>query len=239
MITLTALESFRDQVPGEGRPEEELEQAIQQIVSKAVVPEGVIDIFAAAGLKKPDISILSDEFLAEVRGMPQRNLAVEVLRKLLAGEIKTRGRKNVVLARSFAEMLEEAIRRYQNRAIETVEVIEELIRLAKEMNEADKRGENLGLTEDEVAFYDALETNDSAVKVLGDEVLKTIAQELVASVRKNVTIDWMVRENVRASLRVIVKRILRKYGYPPDKQEKATQTVLEQAEVLSESWAVA
>jgi len=225
--------------PADVRPEEELEQAIQQIVSKAVVPEGVIDIFAAAGLKKPDISILSDEFLAEVRGLPQRNLAVEVLRKLLAGEIKVRGRKNVVQARSFAEMLEEAIRRYQNRAIETVEVIEELIRLAKEMKEADKRGERLGLTEDEVAFYDALETNDSAVRVLGDKVLKTIARELVAAVRKNVTIDWQVRENVRAGLRVIVKRILRKYGYPPDKQEKATQTVLEQAEVLSGAWAVA
>jgi type I restriction enzyme R subunit len=225
--------------PGDARPEEELEHAIQQIVSKAVVPEGVIDIFAAAGLKKPDISVLSDEFLAEVRGMPQRNLAVEVLRKLLAGEIKTRGRKNVVLARSFAEMLQEAIRRYQNRAIETVEVIEELIKLAKQMKDADKRGEKLGLTEDELAFYDALETNDSAVKVLGDQVLKTIARELVASVRKNVSIDWMVRENVRAGLRVIVKRILRKYGYPPDKQEKATQTVLEQAEVLSETWVVA
>jgi type I restriction enzyme R subunit len=224
---------------GDARPEDELEHAIRQIVSKAVVPEGVIDIFAAAGLKKPDISILSDEFLAEVRGMPQRNLAVEVLRKLLAGEIKIRGRKNVVLARSFAEMLEEAIRRYQNRAIETVEVIEELIKLAKEMKEADKRGEELGLTEEELAFYDALETNDSAVKVLGDKVLKTIARELVAAVRKNVTIDWTVRENVRAGLRVIVKRILRKYGYPPDKQEKATLTVLEQAEVLSENWALA
>jgi type I restriction enzyme R subunit len=171
--------------------------------------------------------------------MPQRNLAVELLRKLLSGEIKTRGRKNVVLARSFAEMLEEAIRRYQNRAIETAQVIEELIKLAKEMRAADRRGEELGLSEDELAFYDALETNDSAVKVLGDEKLRTIARELVASVRKNVTIDWMVRENVRASLRVIVKRILRKYGYPPDKQEKATQTVLEQAEVLSQEWAVA
>jgi type I restriction enzyme R subunit len=136
-------------------------------------------------------------------------------------------------------MLEEAIRRYQNRALETVEVIEELIKLAKEMKEADKRGEKLGLTEEELAFYDALETNDNAVRVLGDKVLKTIARELVAAVRKNVTIDWMVRENVRAGLRVIVKRILRKYGYPPDKQEKATLTVLEQAEVLSEAWATA
>lgn len=223
---------------GDVRPEEELDHAIQQLVSRAIAPEGVVDLFRAAGLKKPDISILSDEFLAEVRGMPHRNLAVELLRKLLTGEIKTRGRKNVVQARSFAEMLEEAIRRYQNRAIETVQVIEELIKLAKEMREADKRGERLGLTEEELAFYDALETNDSAVRVLGDETLRTIARELVGAVRKNVTIDWMVRENVRAQLRVIVKRILRKYGYPPDKQEKATQTVLEQAEVLSTEWAV-
>jgi type I restriction enzyme R subunit len=225
--------------PGDARPEEELDQAIQQIVSKAVAPEGVVDIFAAAGLKKPDISILSDEFLAEVRGMPQRNLAVELLRKLLSGEIKIRSRKNVVQARSFAEMLEEAIRRYQNRAIETAQIIEELIAMAKEMREADRRGEEMGLSEEELAFYDALETNDSAVKVLGDKTLKTIARELVAAVRKNVTIDWMVRENVRAQLRVLVKRILRKYGYPPDKQEKATQTVLEQAEALSQDWAVA
>jgi len=224
---------------GDVRPEEELDHAIQQIVSKAVAPAGVVDLFSAAGLKKPDISILSDEFLAEVRDLPQRNLAVELLRKLLSGEIKTRGRKNIVQARSFAEMLEQAIRRYQNRAIETVQVIEELIALAKEMREADRRGEEMGLSEDELAFYDALETNDSAVRVLGDETLRTIAQELVAAVRKNVTVDWMVRENVRAQLRVLVKRILRKYGYPPDKQEKATQTVLEQAEVLSTEWAVA
>ncbi len=225
--------------PGERKTDEELEQAIRQIVSKAVASEEVVDIFAAAGLRKPDISILSDEFLAEVRGMPQRNLAVELLRKLLDGEIRSRGRKNIVQARSFAEMLEQAIRRYQSRAIETAQVIEELIALAKEMREADQRGEQLGLSEDEVAFYDALETNDSAVKVLGDETLRGIARELVVAVRGNVTIDWMVRENVRAKLRVIVKRILRKHGYPPDKQEKATQTVLEQAEVLSEVWAAA
>jgi type I restriction enzyme R subunit len=224
--------------PGEARSEEELDLAVRQIVSRAVSSEGVVDVFAAAGLEKPDISILSDEFLAEVRGLPHRNLAVELLRKLLAGEIRTRGRKNVVQARSFAEMLEESIRRYQNRAIEAAEVIEELIRLAKEIRHAGARGEELHLTEDELAFYDALETNDSAVKVLGDETLRTIAQELVATVRANVTIDWTVRENVRAQLRVLVKRILRKYGYPPDKQEKATQTVLEQAEVLSEAWAV-
>ena len=221
---------------GERRPEEELDHAIRQLVSKAVSSEGMVDIFAAAGLKKPDISILSDEFLTEVSGMPQRNLALELLRKLLNGEIRKAARKNVVQARSFAAMLEEALRRYQNRAIETAQVIEALIGLARDMREAQSRGKSLGLSEDELAFYDALETNDSAVKVLGEPTLKTIAQELVAAVRRNVTIDWTLRENVRAQLRVIVKRILRKYGYPPDKQEKATQTVLEQAEVLSQEW---
>ncbi|OPY92738.1 MAG: hypothetical protein A4E73_00828 [Syntrophaceae bacterium PtaU1.Bin231] len=225
--------------PGEPKTEEELDHAIRQIVAKAIAPDGVVDIFAAAGLSKPDISILSEEFLAEVRGMPQRNLAVELLRKLLSGEIRTRRRKNIVQARSFAEMLEEAIRRYQNRAIEAAQVIEELIALAKRMREADARGESLGLSEDEVAFYDALETNDSAVKVLGDDTLRTIARELVRAVRKNVTIDWTIREDVRAHLRVLVKRILRKYGYPPDKQEKATLTVLEQAETLCPEWAAA
>ena len=225
--------------PGEPKTEEELDHAIRQIVSKAVAPEGVVDIFAAAGLQKPDISILSEEFLAEIRGMPQRNLAVELLRKLLSGEIRTRRRKNVVQSRSFAEMLEEAIRRYQNRAIEAAQVIEELIALAKRMREADARGDALGLSEDEVAFYDALETNDSAVKVLGDATLRTIARELVKTVRSNVTIDWTIRENVRANLRVMVKRVLRKYGYPPDRQEKATQTVLEQAEALCPEWAAA
>ncbi len=228
--------SVAKRAPGEAKTEEDLDFAVRQIVSRAVASEGVIDIFAAAGLQKPDISILSDQFLAEVRGMPQRNLAVELLRKLLAGEIRTRGRKNVVQARSFAEMLEDALRRYQSRAIEAAQVIEELIALARDMREANARGEALGLTEDEVAFYDALETNDSAVKVLGDETLRAIARELVETVRKNVTIDWTLRENVRAQLRVLVKRILRKYGYPPDKQEKATQTVLEQAEVLSAGW---
>ncbi|MDZ4163664.1 MAG: DUF3387 domain-containing protein, partial [Smithellaceae bacterium] len=187
--------------------------------------------------KKPDISILSEEFLAEVRGMPQRNLAVEMLRKLLDGEVKRRSRKNIVQGRSFAEMLENAIRRYQARAIEAAQVIEELIALAKDMREADRQGEELGLTEDEVAFYDALETNDSAVKVLGDETLRTIAQELLKTIRNNVTIDWTVRENVRAQMRVMIKRILRRYGYPPDKQARATELVLEQAEVLSREWA--
>ncbi|TCO77510.1 type I restriction enzyme R subunit [Plasticicumulans lactativorans] len=225
--------------PGDARPEEEIDHAVRQIIARAVAPEGVIDIFAAAGLAKPDISILSEEFLAEVRGMPQRNLAVELLQKLLTGELATRRRRNVVQARSFAEMLEQTIRRYQNRAIEAAQVIEELIALAKEMREAHARGGQLGLSEDELAFYDALETSDSAVKVLGDATLRTIAQELVRTVRANVTIDWTLRENVRAQLRVLVKRILRKYGYPPDKQERATQTVLEQAALLSAAWAAA
>ena len=222
----------------DARPEEELDLAVRQIISRAVASEGVMDVFAAAGLEKPDISVLSDEFLAEVQGMPHRNLAVELLEKLLRGEVSTRRRKNVVQARSFAEMLEQTLRRYQNRAIEAAQVIEELIELAREMREANERGEALGLSEDELAFYDALETNDSAVQVLGDETLRDIARELVDTVRNNVTIDWTLRENVRANLRRLVRRILRRHGYPPDKQEKATQTVLEQAEVLSEGWAV-
>ncbi|MBU4445565.1 DUF3387 domain-containing protein, partial [bacterium] len=209
---------------------------IKQLVSRAVSSTEVVDIFAAAGLKKPDISILSDEFLAEVRQLPQRNLALELLKKLITDDIRTRMRKNVVQARSFAEMLEEAINKYQKRAIEAAEVIEELIKIAKEMREAHKRGEQLGLTDDEVAFYDALEVNDSAVKVMGDEALKFIAQELVKAVKRSVSVDWTMRDNARAQIRVIVKRILRKYGYPPDKQEKATLTVLEQAEVLCKEW---
>jgi type I restriction enzyme R subunit len=216
---------------------EDVEQAIRQIISRAVASDEVIDIFKAAGLKKPDISILSDEFLAELQNMPQRNVAIELLRKLLNDEIKIRSRKNIVLSRSFLEMLERTIRSYQNRAIEVAEVIAELIELAKEMREANKRGETLKLTEDELAFYDALEVNDSAVKVLGDDTLKGIAKELVRKVHENATIDWTVKENVRAKLRVMVRRTLRKYGYPPDKQEKATQTVLEQAEVIAKDWA--
>jgi type I restriction enzyme, R subunit len=226
-------------IPDDRKPPSVLDHAVRQIVSKVLVSDEIVDIFAAAGLKKPDISILSDEFLAEIRGMPQRNLAVELLRKLLVGEIKTRSQRNVVQARSFTELLERSIRRYQNRAIETAQAIEELITLAKDMRAANARGEELGLSEDELAFYDALETNDSAVKVLGEPTLKTIARQLVAAVRKNVTIDWTLRANVRAQMRVLVRRILRRYGYPPDKQERATQTVLEQAALLSEAWAAA
>jgi len=220
---------------GERTPEE-IEAAVQQLVSRAVSGHEVVDIFAAVGLDKPDISILSDEFLAEIRALPYKNLAVETLRKLLKDEIKVRLRKNVVQSRAFSEMLEEALTKYHNRAIAAAQVIEELIAIAKEMREAQRRGEQLGLSEDETAFYDALVANESAVEVLGDETLKKIAQELVDRVRKSVTVDWSKRENARAQLRVLVKRILRKYGYPPDKQEQATQLVLEQTEVLCSDW---
>ncbi len=220
----------------EGKPQEELDSAIRQIISKAIVTDKVIDIFDAVGLKKPDISILSDEFLAEVKRMPHKNLAFELLRKLLNDEIKTRSKKNLIQGKSFAEMLEKAIKKYQNKSIGTAQVIEELIELAREMREAKRRGEELNLNEEELAFYDALEVNDSAVKVLGDEKLAIIARELVDTVRKNVTIDWTLKESVQAKLRVLVKRILKKYGYPPDKQKRATETVLEQAALLCKDW---
>ncbi len=221
---------------GDRKSSGDLDHAIRQIVSKAVVSDQVIDIFAAAGLKNPDISILSDQFLADVRGLQHKNLAVELLRKLLNDEVKARSKHNLVQSRSFADLLEKSVRRYQNRAIEAAQVIEELIELAKQMRAAQKRGEELGLTSDELAFYDALEVSDSAVMVLGDAQLRLIARELVETVKANVSIDWTVRESVRAKLRVIVKRILRKYGYPPDKQETATNTVLQQAELLSDYW---
>ena len=214
----------------------ESETAIKQILSKALVSDRVIDIFAAAGLNKPDISILSDEFLAEVKDMPQKNLAFEVLKKLLNDQIRIRLKKNIVQQRSFLDLLEKAIKAYTNKSIETAEIIQELIDLAKKIRMEQNRGKDLGLNEDEIAFYDALADNESAKEVLGDETLRTIARELVVTVKKNITIDWSVRESVQAKLRVIVKKILRKYGYPPDKQEKATITVLEQAKLLGYEW---
>jgi len=216
-----------------GRSDEELDYAVRQIVSQAVVPEGIRDIFAAAGLQKPDVSILSDEFLMEVRDMGRANLAVELLQRLLKSEIATRRNRNVVQARSFAELLQEAIERYESRAMDTAQIIEELIKLAREMRKANKRGEDLGLTEDELAFYDALETNDSAVKILGDQKLCGIARDLVGIVRNNAVIDWIIREDKRANIRRLVRRTLRKNDYPPDKREKAVRTVLEQAELFS------
>jgi len=228
-----------DTDPDSGKPATPIdrEAAIKQLVSRAIAPGEVVDLFAAAGIRKPDVSILDDAFLASVRDMPHKNLAVELLRKLLNNEIRQRGKKNVVQSRSFAAMLDEAVRRYMSRTMEAESIIEELIDLAREMRAATARGEELNLTEDELAFYDALEVNDSAVAVLGDETLRVIARELVSAVRRNVTIDWTLRESVRAQMRVIVKRILRKHGYPPDKQEKATQTVLEQAALLADEWA--
>ncbi|MBD2387821.1 type I restriction endonuclease subunit R [Cylindrospermum sp. FACHB-282] len=219
-----------------GKSPEDVDAAVRQIVSKAIASDQVIDIFASAGLNKPNIAVLSDEFLEEVRGLPYRNVALEALQKLINDQIKASSRKNLIQSRSFREMLENTIKRYQNRAIETAQVINEFIELVKAMREAQKRGENLGLTEDETAFYDALEVNDSAVISLGDDTLKAIARDLVKAIRSNLTIDWTVKENVRAKLRVTIKRLLKKYGYPPDKQEKATATVLEQAELLCKDW---
>ena len=196
----------------------------------------VVDIFKVAGLDKPDISILSDEFLAEVRGLPQRNLAIELLQRLINDTIKTRTKRNLVQSHSFSEMLEQTLRKYQNRSIEAAQVIEELIQLAKDIKQAQGRGGELGLNEDEVAFYDALAQNESAVDVLGDDGLKVIAVELVKTVRANVTVDWTIKETVRANLRRLVRRTLKKYGYPPDLEESAVQAVLAQAEQLADVW---
>jgi type I restriction enzyme R subunit len=220
-----------------GKSRAELDAAVRQIVSRSVASDQVIDIFASAGMDTPEFSIFSEQFLEEVRQLPHRNLALEVLRKLLNDEIKARSRKNVVQSRTFSEMLETSIRRYQNRAITSAEVMQELFNLIQDIRTAQRRGEDLGLTEDELAFYDALEVNDSAVQVLGNETLKTIAQELVKAIRSSVTIDWTERESVKAQLRVMVKRLLKRYKYPPDKQESAIVTVLKQAETLCKDWA--
>jgi type I restriction enzyme R subunit len=213
-----------------------VELAIKQIVSKAISSDEVIDVFEVAGLKKPDISVLSEKFLDDVRNMPQKNLALEVLRRLINDEIKERTKKNLVKAKQFSEMLDEAVHAYLNRNLDSAQVVEELIQLAKKIKEETSRGTDLGLNDDELAFYDALGVNDSAVKVLGDETLKTIARELVRIVRNNLSIDWTLKDSVQANLRVMVKRVLKKYGYPPDKQQKATETVLEQTKFLSNAW---
>ena len=214
---------------------EERELAIRQIISSAVVSEEVVDIFNAVGLEKPNIGILDDAFLAQVRNLPERNLAVELLERLMQGEIKSRFSGNVVQEKKFSELLTDVIKRYQNRAIETAQVIEELIAMAKKFRAAATRGEELGLTEDEILFYDALADNESAVRELSDEILKKIAHELTENLRQNLTVDWSQRQSVRAKLRLMVKRILRKYKYPPDQQDGAVELVLEQA--LGEAWA--
>jgi type I restriction enzyme R subunit len=214
-----------------GKSEEQLDSAIKQIVSKAIATEDVVDIFKAAGLKKPEVSILSDTFLADIKGMEHKNLALETLKKLLNDEIRTMQKRNIVQARSFAEMLERTVKRYQNRNIETAQVIEELVNLAKKIRDDKNRGKQLHLTEEELAFYDALADNDSAVQVLGDETLRTMATELSKTIKNNISIDWTLREDIQAKLRVSIKRLLRKYDYPPDKQKVATELVLKQAKL--------
>lgn len=222
--------------PGKALKAEEREHAIRQLLSKAVFSDGVVDIFKAAGLEKPNISVLSDDFLAEVRGLPQKNLAIELLERLIRDEVKTKLRRNKVQERLFSEMLEDSIQKYKNRAIEAAKIIEDLIKMAKDIREAQKRGADLGLDEDEMAFYDALEINDSAVKVLGDKILKHIAHELVQIIKDSLDVDWAMKETSRAKVRMAIKRLLKKYGYPPDLQEKATALVLEQAEELCKEW---
>jgi type I restriction enzyme R subunit len=216
--------------------DEAKELALRQIISNALVSDEVVDIFAAAGLDKPDVGILSDEFLEDIRHMKERNLAVELLERLLKGEIKSRFSTNVAKDKKFSEMLQNALTRYRNRAIETAQVIEELIAMARQFMEEAAKGEKLGLNLEELAFYDALASNESAVRELGDDVLKTIALELTDKLRKNLTVDWSVREAVRSKLRLMVKAILKRYKYPPDKQEAATEMVLQQAETLTEIW---
>ena len=223
--------------PGSGKSSAERDFAVQQIVSRAVVSTEIVDILQAAGLETPDISILSDEFLAEVQGMEKKNLAMEALRKLINGEIRSQSRVNVVQTRTFSERLEEAIARYHTNALTTAEIIQELIDLAKEIRAAHRRGEAEGLSQEEISFYDALAQNESAVEVMGNDHLRVIAHELLTSLKGNASVDWQHRESARARMRVLVKRILRKHGYPPDLEDAAVQTVLQQAEVLSARWA--
>ena len=219
------------------KTDEARELAIRQIISSAVVSDEVVDIFDAVGLDKPNIGILDDAFLAEVRMLPERNLAVELLERLLEGEIKSRFASNVVQNKKFSDLLSDVVQRYQNRSIEAAQVMEELVQMAKKFREAAARGDQLGLTEDEVRFYDALANNESAVRELTDETLKKIAHELADNLRKNLTVDWSARESVQAKLRLMVKRILRKYKYPPDGQDAAVELVLQQAKALGEAWA--
>ncbi len=229
---------FRKYSPS-GKTQSELDLAVRQLVSKAVVTtqEDVIDVFSAAGMERPNVSILDDEFLEEVRALPHKNLAVELLRKLLSDEIKLRHKRNVVQERAFSEMLQTTMNGYHNRMISNQEIIEELINIAHRLRAAADRGEELNLTDDEICFYDALIQNNSAQELMQDDQLKVIATELVTTVRKNVTIDWTLRESARARIRVIVRRILKKFGYPPDLQDAAVKLVLEQAESLSDEWA--
>jgi type I restriction enzyme R subunit len=221
--------------PSGGQSAEEIDLALQQLVSEAVGSHGIVDVLAQAGVKRADISVFSDEFLAEIAGMQQRNLAREMLERLLRDEIKVRSQQNAVQARKFSEMLGEAVKKYASRSITTMQLIEHLIEFAKELRDDPKRAESMGLSEDEVAFYDALATSQSALQVLGDVQLRAIARDLVKSVRENATIDWNLRESVRASIKLKIKKILRRHGYPPETTDKATDQVLEQAELLCQA----
>ncbi len=223
---------------GVGKSDEEIETAIRQIVDRAVVSDGIIDIFDAAGIKKPDISILSDEFLEEIRGMERKNLALELLKKILNDEIKSRLKKNLIQGRKLSEMLEKAIKKYQNNILTAAQVIDELIKLAKEIHQEDNRFTGSGLSDYEIAFYDALADNDSAIDVLGDDRLRELARVLVERVKSNTSIDWTIKESVQAKLRVLVKRTLRQFGYPPDMEKLATENVLKQAEMLADDWSI-
>ena len=219
---------------GLGKTDEEIETAIRQVVDKALVTEQVIDIFDAAGIKKPDISIFSEEFLLEVKNMQHKNIALEVLKKLLNEEIRTRTKKNLIQGKSLMELLENSIRKYHNKILTAAEVIEELIALGKDIREMDKEPGEMGLSDPEYAFYTAIADNDSAREVMGKDTLRELAIVLFDKVRENASIDWTIKESVKAKLKVIVKRTLRRYGYPPDMQKLATETVLKQAEMIAD-----
>ena len=221
---------------GGGRSDVETETAIRQIVDKALAGDGVIDVFAAAGVEAPKISILSDEFLEEVRTMRHRNLALELLKKILGDELNSRIKKNFILNKKFSEMLDTALKKYQNNLLTSAQVIEALIALAQEITASDARAKELGLTDNEIAFYDALADNESARTVLGDDTLRELAQILVQKVKSNASIDWKIKESVQAKLRVMVKKMLHQYGYPPDKQKMATDNILTQAEFFADEW---
>jgi type I restriction enzyme R subunit len=218
--------------------EEEFDTAIRQILSKAVISDRIIDVFEAAGVQKPELSILSEGFLAEVKEMPQKNLAFEALKKLLSEEIKILTKRNIVQGKSFMDLLDKTIKMYTSRSVDAAQVIEELLELARKVREEKNRGKQKNMTEDEIAFYDALGANDSAVKILGDETIRKIALELTQMIRNSVTIDWTQRESVQAEIRLKVKKILRKYGYPPDREKTATETVLKQAGLIARDWAM-
>ena len=216
----------------------QLDSELNQLISKSISSNEVVDILASVGLNKPNIAILSDEFLEEVKGIHQKNLAVELLNRLLKGNIKSFSKRNLVQSKKFSELLEASIRKYQNRTIETTQVIMELIELAKEITEAEKRGESTGLTSEELAFYDALADNESAREIMGEDILKQIARDLTQAIKNNISVDWSIRDSVQAKMKMIIKRLLKKYGYPPDKTAKAVEVVMEQTKLMCQNESV-